>query len=86
MFDDQRFSKYHAKFPECKDPSILPSDYEGGYYVNPIDSIVIFSIDALNALDDEFEFNELAPANVDGDEPEPTPEEPPTNSNGSEQP
>ena len=86
VFDDQRFSKYHAKFPECKDPSILPSDYEGGYYVNPIDSIVIFSIDDLNALDDEFEFNGLAPANVDGDEPEPTPEEPPTNSNGSEQP
>ena len=69
VFDDERFSRYHAKFGECKDPSILASQYEGGGYVNPLDTLMAFDVDQLNAMEDDIIINELAPGNTDGDEP-----------------
>ena len=69
VLDDPQFSHYHAKFEPCKDPSILASQYEGGYGVNPIDSIIAFDVNDLLEGGDELIINELAPGNTEGDEP-----------------
>ena len=87
VFSDERFSDYHQKFPPCKDPSIEANQYESGYYVNPLDTLVIFRPESLDDFDDELEINELAPANTEGDEPLPTPvEEAPVTEHVTEQP
>ncbi|MCR5160022.1 MAG: transglycosylase domain-containing protein [Prevotella sp.] len=76
VFDDSRFSHYHAKFEACKDSTILANQYESGAYVNPIDSIIVFDPDDLGALDDDqVIINELAPGNTEGDEALPSPPE-----------
>ena len=49
--------------------SILASQYEGGYGVNPIDSIIAFDVNDLLEGGDELIINELAPGNTEGDEP-----------------
>lgn len=87
VFSDERFSDYHQKFPPCKDPSIESNQYESGYYVNPLDTLVIFRPESLDDFDDELEINELAPANTEGDEPLPAPvEEAPVTEHVTEQP
>ena len=87
VFSDERFSDYHQKFPPCKDPSIEANQYESGYYVNPLDTLVIFRPESLDDFDDELEINELAPANTEGDEPLPTSvEEAPVTEHVTEQP
>jgi penicillin-binding protein 1A len=87
VFSDERFSDYHQKFPPCKDPSIEANQYESGYYVNPLDTLVIFRPESLDDFDDELEINELAPANTEGDEPLPAPvEEAPVTEHVTEQP
>ncbi len=74
VFDDERFNRYHAKFGECKDPSILANQYEGGGYINPLDTLMAFDVNELSSMEDDIIINELAPGNIDGDEPvEPEP-------------
>ena len=72
VFADKHFSAYHVKFPPCRDPEIEASQYECGYYRNPIDSLLIFRPADLDIFDDddqEIIINELSPANTEGDEP-----------------
>ncbi|MCR4603158.1 MAG: penicillin-binding protein [Prevotella sp.] len=75
VFDDPRFSHYHAKFEECKDSTILASQYQTWGHVNPIDSIIAFDINDLEDAGGEL-IDELAPGNTDGDQPLPV--SPPT--------
>ena len=83
IFDDECFKRYHAKFEECKDPTIFANQYEGEDYVNPLDSLMTFDVNELSNMEDEIIINELAPGNTDGDEP--AIEEPINTDNGDEQ-
>ena len=69
VFSDDDFSQYHAKFAPCRDSSILASQYSGGYYHNPLDSVMRFHpSDLEDAADDEVIINEITPSSAsDGD-------------------
>ncbi len=73
VLGDSRFQRYHAKFEACKDSTILQSQYQGGGYVNPLDTLMRFKVEELEDLSDEVILNELAPGNTEGDEPLPAP-------------
>ena len=49
---DSTFSQYHAQYPPCKDPNILPAQYQCAYFVPPADSLTEHS-------DDEDTINEM---------------------------
>lgn len=69
VFDDERFSGYHAKFEPCKEDSIQAAQYECGAYVEPLDSLLLFNVDSLlNELDrneNSFIMDEQAPADFE---------------------
>ena len=73
VFSDDRFQQYHAKFNPCKDPSIQASQYECGYYVNPLDSLMDIDFNDLNADDEMIIVDELAPGNTENSNPAPAP-------------
>ena len=81
VFSDDRFQQYHAKFNPCKDPSIQASQYECGYYVNPLDSLMDIDFSDLNADDELIIVDELAPGHTESSDPVPSP----TPDHGSEQ-
>ena len=81
VFSDDRFQQYHAKFNPCKDPSIQASQYECGYYVNPLDSLMDIDFSDLNADDEMIIVDELAPGHTESSDPVPSP----TPDHGSEQ-
>lgn len=76
VFADERFQQYHAKFNPCKDPDIQASQYECGYYVNPLDSLMNFDVNDLDTDEELIIVDELAPGNTEGSEPLPTAETP----------
>lgn len=85
VFDDVRFNNYHAKFPECKDPTIQPSQYSCGYYSNPLDTLITFNPEELEEFGydnytDQIHDSEAATAT------ETSPSTTPPTVNGNEQP
>lgn len=76
VFADERFLQYHAKFNPCKDPGIQASQYECGYYVNPLDSLMNFDVDDLDIDEELIVVDELAPGNTEGNTPLPSAETP----------
>ncbi len=50
---DERFSHYHVHFDACRDSTIQASQYECGYYVDPLDSIMTFNPVSFEELSDE---------------------------------
>ena len=67
VLSDENFSCYHAKFDECRDTTILASQYECGYYVDPLDSVMRFSPSLLDDLSDEVFIDGNTPSEIPSD-------------------